>query len=134
MTGNKEEFISILESIKDKVIVTGSYAYGEQTSLSDIDFYIKELPEDQIDYENHTETYCHELINYFESLGYNWESCFIESFSIEDTYIPIEFSAFYNIEEETFEIDILGVKMKAAKSTYTDHKYINGRKRSRVKL
>ena len=129
--GSKEQLIEILEHIKDKVIVTGSYAYGEQTALSDIDMYIKELPEDEVDCENGIDTYCEELIGYFEELGYAWDSVFVTSFSVDDTYIPLEFSAYYAIEDETFEIDILGVKMKAAKSTHTSDKYLNGRKRSR---
>lgn len=37
--GSKEELIKILEFIKDKVIVTGSYAEGIQTEKSDIDFF-----------------------------------------------------------------------------------------------
>lgn len=130
--GSKEQLIEILEHIKDKIIVTGSYAYGEQTALSDIDMYIKELPEDEVDCENGIETYCEELIEYFEKLGYAWDSVFITSFSVDDTYIPLEFSAYYSIEDETFEIDILGVKMQAAKSTHTSDKYLNGRKRSRL--
>lgn len=129
--GSKEQLIEILEHIKDKVIVTGSYAYGEQTALSDIDMYIKELPEDEVDCENGIDTYCEELIRYFEKLGYAWDSVFITSFSIDDTYIPLEFSAYYSIEDEIFEIDILGVKMQAAKSTHTSEKYLNGRKRGK---
>lgn len=132
MKGSKEQLIEILEHIKDKVIVTGSYAYGEQTEFSDIDFYIKSLPEDEVDYENSIECYCNELIKYFESLGYAWDSVFVSSFSVDDTYIPLEFSHFYSIEDNTFDIDILGVKMKASKSTHTSEKYLNGRKRSRI--
>lgn len=128
---SKEQLIEILEHIKDKVIVTGSYAYGEQTALSDIDMYIKELPEDEVDCENGIDTYCEELIGYFEKLGYAWDSVFVTSFSVDDTYIPLEFSAYYSIEDETFVIDILGVKMQAAKSTHTSDKYLNGRKRGK---
>lgn len=131
--GSREQLIEILEHIKDKVIVTGSYAYGEQTALSDIDMYIKELPEDEVDCENGIDTYCEELIGYFEELGYVWDSVFVTSFSVDDTYIPLEFSAYYSIEDETFEIDILGVKMQAAKSTHTSDKYLNGRKREKYK-
>lgn len=133
MNDSKERLIEILNHIKDKVIVTGSYAYGEQTPLSDIDFYIKELPEEEVDCENSIETYCKELIEYFESLGYEWDSVFVESFSIDETYIPLEFSAYYTIEDETFEIEILGVKMQAAKSCYTSDKYLNGRKRTKLR-
>ena len=128
--GSKEQLIKILEHIKEKVIVTGSYAYGEQTDFSDIDFYIRDLPEDEVDCENGIETYCQELIAYFESLGYTWDSAFVTSFSIDDTFIPLEFSAFFSIEPQTFEIDVFGVKMTAAKSTHTSDNYLNGRKRS----
>lgn len=137
MDGSMEELVEILEHIKDKVIVTGSYAYGEQTVLSDIDMYIKEIPEEEREYDEQyeviAENYCEELTAYFESLGYEWDSLFPSSFSIDDTFIPLEFSAFFSIDEDnTFEIEILGVKMQAAKSTHTSEKYLNGRKRSRL--
>lgn len=35
--GTKENLIEILQTIRDRVIVTGSYAYGTQTEYSDID-------------------------------------------------------------------------------------------------
>ncbi len=56
----------------------------------------------------------------------------IESFAVDDTYIPMEFSSLYNIEDEIFEIEILGVKMLAAKSNHTSEKYLNGQKRNRI--
>lgn len=65
------------------------------------------------------DTYTQDLIRYFESKGYYWGSVFIDSFHVDETYIPLEFSAYYEIEEDTFELDILGVKMIAAKSNYT---------------
>lgn len=133
---SKEALAAILEDIKDKVIVTGSYAYGEQTPSSDIDMFIREIPEDKIVWGENgpvAETYCEELIDYFEKLGYKWDSLFVSSFSVDDTFIPLEFSAYFSIDESrTFEIEILGVKMVAAKSTHTSDKYLNGRKRSRV--
>ena len=127
----------ILKDISPYVIVTGSYARGAQTASSDIDFFVKEKTEaerDQeceekgIDYSDTEETYVEDLIRYFESLGYSWSSCFLGSFAIDDTEIPLEFSAYYSIDEELFEIEILGVKMLASKSNYTGGKYVNGRK------
>ena len=127
----------ILNDIKPYVIVTGSYARGAQTELSDIDFFVKEKSEEErdreceekgIDYGDTEETYVEELIRYFEGLGYSWSSCFLGSFAIDDTEIPLEFSAFYNIDGDLFEIEILGVKMLASKSNYTGGKYVNGQK------
>jgi predicted nucleotidyltransferase len=103
--------------------VTGSYAEGKQTSFSDIDFYILPKPEDEIDYEAKRveDNYCRTLINIFESKGYSWDSCFISSFDVYETEIPLEFSAFYEIDEDNiFEIEILGVKMRASKSIYVE--------------
>lgn len=131
MHGTKEELVKILEDIKDMVIVTGSYARNAQTLLSDIDMYIKPLPEDETDYENGIETYCQALISYFENLGFTWDSCFVESFSVDDTYVPLEFSAFYTIDDKIFDIDVFGVKMKASKSSYTGKNYVNGEKQKR---
>lgn len=140
---SKEALIQILKDIKDRVIVTGSYAYGMQTDESDIDFFVKWVPEEDrdkiaeetgADYWDIPETYCKELIKYFESKGYSWDSVFVDSFSVDDTYIPLEFSSFYNIDEEhTFTVNILGVTMEAAKSTHTSDKYLNGIKRSKLK-
>lgn len=130
--GSMDELAVILAQIKDKVIVTGSYAYGKQTATSDIDMYIKELPEEEVDCETGEDTYCKQLIKYFEDLGYKWDSCFPSSFSVDDTAIPLEFSGFYSIEEDTFNIEICGVTMKAAKSTHTSEKYLNGQKRARL--
>ncbi len=132
--GTKENLQYILEQIKDKVIVTGSYAYGTQTSESDIDFYVKEVPEELVDLEADfvEDTYIPELIRFFESLGYKWSSCTIMSFAVDDTYIPLEFSSLYGIDGNLFEIEILGVEMLASKSNHTSDKYLNGQKRSRL--
>lgn len=132
--GTKENLKQILETISPYVIVTGSYAYGKQTEFSDIDMYVKELPEEEIDCETDyvEESYIRPLIRFFELLGYEWDSVFIDSFSVDNTFIPLEFSAYYDIEEETFPIEILGVEMVAAKSNHTSEKYLNGQKRSNL--
>lgn len=132
--GTEENLRQILETIAPYVIVTGSYAYGKQTEFSDIDMYVKGVPEEEIDYEVDyvEESYTRPLIRFFELLGYEWDSVFIDSFSVDDTFIPLEFSAYYDIEEETFPIEILGVKMVAAKSNHTSKKYLNGQKRSNL--
>lgn len=138
---SKSALIRILKDIKDRVIVTGSYAYGMQNEDSDIDFFIRWIPEEERermmeetgDWNDTPEDYCKELIRYFESKGYEWDSCFPSSFSIDDTYIPLEFSAFYDIDDSNiFKVNILGVTMDAAKSTTTNDKYLNGIKRSKL--
>lgn len=140
---SKEALIQILKDIKDYVIVTGSYAYGMQNENSDIDFFIRWIPEEERDrmaeatgcwdYSDVPEDYCKELIKYFERKGYEWDSCFVSSFSVDDTYIPLEFSAFYDIDDSNiFKVNILGVTMDAAKSTTTNDKYLNGIKRSKL--
>lgn len=130
----EENLKQILETISPYVIVTGSYAYGKQTVSSDIDMFVREIPEEEIDCEANyvEESYTRPLIRFFESLGYKWDSVFIDSFSVDDTFIPLEFSAYYDIEEETFPIEILGVKMVASKSNHTSEKYLNGQKRSNL--
>lgn len=132
--GTEENLIQILETIAPYVIVTGSYAYGKERHYSDIDFYVKELPEEEINCEVGyvEESYTRPLIRFFESLGYEWDSVFVDSFSVDDTFIPLEFSHYYNIEEETFPIEILGVEMVATKSNYTSEKYLNGQKRENL--
>ena len=132
--GTEENLKQILETIAPYVIVTGSYAYGKQTATSDIDMFVKGLPEEEIDCEAEfvEESYTRALIRFFESIGYEWNSVFVDSFSVDDTFIPLEFSAYYDIEENTFPIDVLGVRMMAAKSKHTSEKYLNGQKRSNL--
>ena len=121
-----EHLKQILNDIKDFVIVTGSYAEGTQTVDSDIDFYIMSKPDDEVNPEADyvEDTYCMPLIRYFESKGYAIGSVYIDSFHIDDTIIPLEFSSSYVIDENnTFEIDVLGVKMKASHSLYNGEKH-----------
>lgn len=136
-----ERFIEILNHISPYVIVTGSYAYGCQTFESDIDFYVKEKSDEErqlqsdslgIDWSDTDETYVNDLIIYFEEMGCTWDSCFVESFSVDDLDIPLEFSSFYSIDGNLFEIEIFGVKFLASKSNHTSSKYINGQKRSHI--
>ena len=129
--GTEDNLKQILETISPYVIVTGSYAYGKQSEFSDIDMYVREQAEEEIDCEADyvEESYARPLIRFFESIGYEWDSVFVDSFSVDDTYIPLEFSAYYDIEEETFPIEILGVMMTASKSCHTSEKYLNGQKR-----
>ena len=138
---SKEALIQILKDIKDYVIVTGSYAYGMQNEYSDIDFFIRWIPEEERermmeetgDWDNTPEDYCKDLIRYFDQKGYDWDSVFPSSFNVDDTYIPLEFSAFYDIDDSNiFKVNILGVTMDAAKSTKTNDKYLNGIKRSKL--
>ena len=130
--GTEENLKQILETITPYVIVTGSYAYGKQTVFSDIDMYVKALPEEAVDLEADVveESFVPSLIRFFEAIGYEWDSVFVDSFSVDDTYIPLEFSSFYSIEDDLFPIEILGVKMMASKSNHTSEKYINGQKRA----
>ena len=116
----REELVSILEFVKDKVIVTGSYADGTQTKFSDIDFYVKSLPDELADCENGIDTYVESIIDYFVEHKTNWGSVMTYSMHTDDTLIPLEFSAFFSIDEDnTFDIEIMGVTLKASKSTYT---------------
>lgn len=95
---------------------------------------MKEVPDELVDLEAAfvEDTYIKYLIRFFESLNYSWTSCLIESFAVDDTYIPLEFSSLYSIENETFEVEILGVRMTAAKSNHTSDKNFEGQKRKRL--
>ena len=122
----------ILTDIAPYVIVTGSYAEGTQTMWSDIDFYVLEVPEAErdrqaeeegIDWAETDDTYVHMLIQYFEDLGYDWDSQYIQSFAIDEIYPPLEFSAYYRpYLNNVFEIEIDGVTLRAAKSLYKRNK------------
>ena len=135
-----KQISDILNDIKDKVYVVGSYAYGMADNASDIDLYIKQRPEEIIDKEMEEnngwgveEDYCKELIKYFEELGYHWDSCFVGSFMVEDTEIPLDCSAYFDVCGEPYDIEIFGVKMLAMKCNKTNDKYIDGIKREKLK-
>ena len=135
-----QQISNILNDIKDKVYVVGSYAYGMADKYSDIDLYIKEKSEEEIEKEMEEtgqwsvdETYCKELIKYFEDLGYHWDSCFPQTFNVFDTEIPLDLSAYFDVDNKPFEIEIFGVKMQAMKCTKTNDKYLNGIKREKLK-
>ena len=123
----------ILQDIAPYVIVTGSYAEGTQTMWSDIDFYVldksdserdRQAEEEGIEWSDTDETYIHDLILYFEDLGYTWDSCFPLTFDIDEVYPRLEFSAFYMPDlNNIFEIEIRGVKLRAAKSLYKRDKH-----------
>ena len=106
----ERQLIEILQFITDKVIVTGSYAEGTQTYSSDIDFYIKSKAE---------ESYAEEIIRFLEDKNIEWGSIFLGTIHTEYTLIPLEFSDYYKVDlDNIFDIEVLGVKMKAAKSLY----------------
>ena len=116
----REELVAILEFIKDKVIVTGSYAEGTQTKNSDIDFYVKSLPDELVDCENGVDTYIESIIDFLVEHRVTWDSVMTYSIHTDFTHIPLEFSAFFKIDEDNiFDIEIMGVTLKASKSTYT---------------
>lgn len=109
-----------LEEIKDMVLVTGSYAEDTATGNSDLDLYIKRLPEDKIDYERGVDTYYEELLDFFKKRGFKVESCGPLTFAVTSTPLMLDFSALFEVDlDNTFEIEVYGVTMTAAKSTYT---------------
>lgn len=109
-----------LEEIKDMVIVTGSYAEGKATNDSDIDLYIKKLPESEIDYERGVDTYCEELLDFFKKRGFKVESCGPLTFAVTSTPKMLDLSALFEVDlDNVFELEVWGVTMMAAKSTYT---------------
>lgn len=115
------ELNEVLENIKDKVIVTGSYAEGTQTEDSDIDLFIRNLPEDKCDYENGIDSYFHELLESFKESGFDVTSCGPLTFAVRDLPIMLDFSSLFEVDlDNTFEIEIEGVKMIAARSLYNE--------------
>lgn len=86
-------------------------------------FFVKLKPENKVDFEASIveDTYAQEIIRYFESNSISWGSIFADSFHTDFTYIPLEFSAYYQVDEKSlFEINILGVKLMASKSIYSE--------------
>lgn len=116
--GSKESLSKILQTIAPYVIVTGSCAeQGSASGVSDINFYVCKAQDSEIDLTASPveDTYLLPLIRFFQRIGYKWGSRFFDSFYIADTYIPLEFSSVYFVEQERFSVNICGVSMTAAK-------------------
>lgn len=122
----------ILKELEPYVYVVGSYARGTQTNESDIDLYVRMKSEEQMDkeieelqskgiYDMPDEYYMKECISIFNKYNVIWDSCIIGHISSENLPIMIEASWHYVVDEdnaEIFDIDILGIKMKATIDTY----------------
>lgn len=114
-----EEVVEILNKIKDMVIVTGSYAEGKETNSSDIDLYIRNLPEEECDYEKGIDTYSERIQDMLKEMGHELSSCYPCTFMDYSTAIPLDFSPFFQINENHIEKKVIcGVEMDCSKSLY----------------
>lgn len=108
----------ILDYLKDKVIVVGSYANYIENESSDIDFFVRSLPEDLCDYEKGIDTYSNQIYQYLKDLNHKLDSCYPLTFMDRSTLIPLDFSPFFTIDERNLEErEIFGITMKICKSS-----------------
>ena len=107
----------LLEELADsnKVLVAGSYARGEQTENSDLDFLVR-TPKNCILYGRRNENIDF-VIELLERYKINWESTrngYISTIgSINNIPIQLEFyDGFYRNKNKLPEVEIMGVKFK----------------------
>ena len=118
-------FQQLLEKLAPYVIVVGSFAKGtyKGTLYSDLDFYIRRRPQEELDkdlYGELPEHYTDTVQEIFEQNGIEFESLMIGHFGVKPTQqIPLllEFYTMFLIpkDEKIFNLDVFGVTMKAAK-------------------
>ena len=113
----KIEFIKFLEELADNsnFLVSGSYACGEQTKDSDIDFQIK-TPRESVIYGVRNKNIDF-LINLLDKYKIKWNSTrnsYISTIS-EKNNIPIQlefYDNFYRNKNKFSQVEISGVKFK----------------------
>lgn len=107
----------LLEQLSPMVIVTGSFMDGTAHEGSDIDLYVKPLPDDHPLRDYGEDTYTLIIIDMLKRWGYEVRSCYPLTFAIDAFGFMLDFSALFEIGEPK-EVQLFGAKMLGAKSTY----------------
>lgn len=119
---SREKMQSLLNDIKEYVVVVGSVAEGTSTEKSDIDFYVKTKPEKvvekEIELNNYStdgieETYIDLIIEILEQYRMKWESEFVAYITTTNSPIQLEFSPFFDIRgKQKSKVVVYGVEME----------------------
>ena len=89
-----------LKRIAPYVVLCGSWARGEETESSDLDFYVRQKPQNSEEEPLIDTSYLPDIIQIVEEFGYSIDSCVIGSITLteETTKGPqLEFSSLYRL-------------------------------------
>lgn len=95
-----ENFKRFLKTIAPWVILCGSFARHEERESSDIDFYVRQKPQDPEQEPPIDSSYLPDIIKVAKDFGYDIESCVIGSITIPSTETGVrqlEFSYLYKL-------------------------------------
>ena len=89
-----------LERIAPFVVLCGSYAREEETENSDLDFFVRQKPQDPYNDPPVDTSYLPDIVQIATELGYKIDSCVVGSITIsaeETKVIQLEFSYLYKL-------------------------------------
>lgn len=94
------KLIQFLNRISPYVVLCGSYAKGQETEASDLDFYVRQKPQNPEEESPIDTSYLPDIIQIAEEFGYEIDSCVLGSITLsaETTgIIQLEFSYLYRL-------------------------------------
>lgn len=101
-----------LQAIAPYVVLCGSFARYEETEDSDLDFFVRQKPQDPDEEPAIDTSYLPEIVSIAESLGFKIDSCVVGSITIPEESTggrQLEFSYLYRLPStnplETREVD-----------------------------
>lgn len=89
-----------LQAIAPYVVLCGSFARGEENENSDLDFFVRQKPQDPEEEPQNDTSYLPELIRIIKCFGYEIDSCVIGSVTIPASSTGVrqlEFSYLYRL-------------------------------------
>jgi len=109
--------LSLLKELSNsnKVLITGSYAKGEQNENSDIDFKVK-IPKETIIYNENNKNleWIKELLAKYSIKWHSTNIGYITTVNEDnDLIIPMEFYEYFNrVKNKLSKVEIMGVNFK----------------------
>ena len=93
-------FTEFLKAVAPYVVLCGSYAREEHTPLSDLDFYVRQKPQDPDEEPPVDTSYLPDIIQIVREFGYDFDSCVIGSITLSSmttSASQVEFSSLYRL-------------------------------------
>lgn len=94
------KFFDFLHEVAPYVVLCGSYARGEENENSDLDFYVRQKPQNPDEEPPMDTSYLPEIMEVCRKYGYEMDSCVIGSITLSAEAtgtIQVEFSYMYKL-------------------------------------